>query len=113
MHCVDLRIDNLNWMVVADIHRLLSTFRLLVCFHSGNVSLSKSTLINDVKTFFPFLKYLTLLISLDSLTLSSSSNRPLLINADVFEEICESLTQIHELEHLSLVLQSKMGKIQN
>ncbi|CAF1244734.1 unnamed protein product [Adineta steineri] len=107
--CVDLRIDNLNWMITADIRRLLSYFRLLVCFHSGNVSLSKSTLINDIKILFPFLKYVTLLISLDDLSLSSSTTRQNPIIDNIFQEICTSLNEINQLEHISLVLQDKKG----
>ncbi len=110
MYCIDLRIDNLNWMTVSDIRRLLSNFRSLVCFHTGNVSLSKSILINDIKNFFPFLKYITLLISLDGSSNSSLTTRRSAITNDLFQEICASLTQINHLEHISLVLQDKNGK---
>ncbi|CAF1573965.1 unnamed protein product [Rotaria magnacalcarata] len=109
IHCTDLRIDNLNWMIVADMRRLLSNFRSLISFHTGNVSLSNSTLINDIKVLFPFLKYITLLISLDSLTILSSSTRSSSINHDVFKDICASLNEINELKHVSLVLQDKKG----
>ncbi len=94
-YCVDLRLDNLNWMTVADLRRLLSNFRLIVCFHTGNVSLSKSTLIKDIKILFPFIKSINLLISLD---------------ANVFEDLCASLNQINQLEHISMVLVDKKGK---
>jgi len=82
-------------MPVADLRRLLSNFRLIVCFHTGNVSLSKSTLIKDIKILFPFIKSINLLISLD---------------ANVFEDLCASLNQINQLEHISMVLVDKKGK---
>ncbi len=94
-YCVDLRLDNLNWMIATDLRRLLSKFRLLVCFHTGNVSLSKSLLIHDIQRFFPFLKSLNLLLSIDD---------------HGFEDICTSLNQINQLECLSLVLQDKKGE---
>jgi len=100
-YCVDLRIDNLNWMIVSDLRRLLSNFRSLVHFHSGNVSLSKSTLINDIQILFPFLKSITLLISLDHISSYVDKN--------LFQDICISLKQINELEYISLVLQDKKG----
>ncbi|CAF1061872.1 unnamed protein product [Rotaria sordida] len=106
-YCIDLRIDNLNWMIVVDIRRLLTNFRSLICFHTGNVALSKSTLINDIKIFFPFLKYITLLISLDSSQISSLSTDQCSITDDTFTEICTSLNEINQLEHISLVLQDK------
>ncbi|CAF4062614.1 unnamed protein product [Rotaria sordida] len=106
-YCIDLRIDNLNWMVVVDIRRLLTNFRSLICFHTGNVALSKSTLINDIKIFFPFLKYITLLISLDSSQISSLSTDQCSITDDTFTEICTALNEINQLEHISLVLQDK------
>jgi hypothetical protein len=105
MYCVDLRIDNLNWMIAVDIRRLLSNFRSLVCFHTGNVSLSKSILINDIKILFPFLKYVHLLISLDASCTRQSS-----INDDGFQEICAALNQIDQLEHIGLILQDKRGE---
>jgi radical SAM superfamily enzyme YgiQ (UPF0313 family) len=85
-------------MIVADIRRLLSNFRSLVYFHTGNVSLSKSILTNDIQTLFPFLKYITLLISLDD------------IKNNLFQDICASLNQIKELEYISLVLQDRKGE---
>ncbi|CAF2596418.1 unnamed protein product [Rotaria sp. Silwood2] len=109
MYCIDLRIDNLNWMIAADIRRLLSKFRFLVCFHTGNVALSKSTLINDIKILFPFIKYITLLISLDSSKISYVSTRQCSMIDDTFQEICASLNEINQLEHISLVLQDKKG----
>ncbi|UJR13817.1 hypothetical protein I4U23_000828 [Adineta vaga] len=109
MYCVDLRIDNLNWMIVTDLRRLLSYFRLLVSFHTGNVVLSKSTLINDVQTLFPFLKYITLLISLDDVSESSLTIRRSTITDDTLEGICATLNGMKHLEHISLVLQNKKG----
>ena len=94
-YCVDLRLDHLNWMNVADLRRLLAKFHSLVRLHIGNVALSKSTLINDINTLFPFLKQLNLLIALD---------------ADVFEDISAALSQIKQLDYLSLVLEDKKGK---
>jgi len=85
-------------MIVADIRRLLSNFRSLVCLHTGNVSLSKSILTNDIQTLFPFLKYITLLISLDD------------IKNNLFQDICASLNQIKQLEYISLVLQDRKGE---
>lgn len=93
--CVDLRLDNLNWMATADLRRLLASFRLVVRFHTGNVSLSRSTLINDIRTMFPFLKYLTVLVSLDS---------------EGFQEFSTVLNQLHQLEQISMVLQDKKGE---
>ena len=109
MYCVDLRIDNLNWMIVTDLRRLLSYFRLLVSFHTGNVVLSKSTLINDVQTLFPFLKYIPLLISLDDVSESSLTIRRSTITDDTLEGICATLNGMKHLEHISLVLQNKKG----
>jgi hypothetical protein len=97
-------------MTVPDLRRLLSNFRSLVCFHTGNVSLSKSILINDIKILFPFLKSITLLISLDRSTSSSLITRWDSIPDDRFQAICASLNQINHLEHISLVLQDKNGK---
>jgi len=88
-------------MIVSDLRRLLSNFRSLVYFHSGNVSLSKSTLINDIQILFPFLKSITLLISLDHISSYVDKN--------LFQDICISLKQINELEYISLVLQDKKG----
>ncbi|CAF3515094.1 unnamed protein product [Rotaria sp. Silwood1] len=109
MYCVDLRIDNLNWMIVADLRRLLASFRSLVCFHTGNVALSRSTLINDIKILFPFIKYITLLISLDSSKMSYSPTRQYSTTDTIFQEICASLNTIDQLEHISLVLQERKG----
>ena len=81
-------------MVVTDLRRLLSTFRLLVYFHSGNVSLSKSLLINDIKTFFPFLKSIHLLLAFDEI---------------IFQEISTSLNEINHLEYISFVLENGKG----
>jgi hypothetical protein len=106
VYCVDLRIDNLNWMNVVDLRRLLSNFRSLICFHSGNVSLSKSTLINDIQIHFPFLKYITLLISLDDL---SSVHQNFIVD-NLFQNVCESLRQMNQLEYISLILQDKKGE---
>jgi hypothetical protein len=106
MYCIDLRIDNLNWMVATDVRRLLSYFRLVVSFHSGNVALSKSALIHDVKSLFPFLKYINLLVSLDDVT----SGRQSATADDMFQGICTSLNEMSHLEHISLVLQEKKGK---
>ena len=111
MHCVDLRIDNLDWMMVADLRRLLSNFRSLICFHTGNVSLSKTTVVNDMKILFPFLKYITLLLSIDDLTTSLSSTGQTLVFISTFQEIWESLKEIDQLEYVSLVLQAKKGTI--
>lgn len=94
-NCIDLRLDNLNWMITADLRRLLASFRLVVRLHTGNVFLSRSTLINDIRTMFPFLKYLTVLVSLDS---------------DGLKEFSTELNQIHQLEHISLILQDKKGE---
>jgi hypothetical protein len=94
-YCLDLRLDNLNWMTIVDLRRLLAKFHSIVYFHTGNVILSKSILINDIKNFFPFIKHLNLLIALD---------------ANVFEDIYTSLNQIKQLEYLSLVLEDKKGE---
>ncbi|CAF0755968.1 unnamed protein product [Adineta ricciae] len=109
MYCVDLRLDNLNWMVVVDIRHLLSHFRLLVSFHTGNVALSKSTLINDVKNFFPFVKYLTLLISVDDSMESCLTTRQSTNTDETFHSICTTLNEMQHLEHIVLVLQDKKG----
>ena len=93
--CIDLRLDNLNWMATADLRRILASFRLVVRFHTGNVFLSKSTLINDIRTMFPFLKYLTVLVSIDS---------------DGFQEFLTVLNQLHQLEQISMILQDKKGE---
>lgn len=95
VYCVDLRIDNLNWMVVADLRRLLSNFRSVVYFHSGNVALSKSTLINDIQILFPYLKSIHLLIS---------------HNQSIFQDLCLALNQIKQLESISLILEDKKGR---
>lgn len=91
-YCIDLRLDNLNWMIVADLRRLLSNFRSVVYFHSGNVSLSKSTIINDILLFFPYLKSLHLLITHDY---------------EIFPDLCLVLNQIKQLESLGLILEDK------
>lgn len=81
-------------MTAVDLRRLLSNFRLLVRLHTGNVFLSRSTLINDLRTQFPFLKYLTVLVSLDP---------------DAFQEFLTGLHQIPQLEHISMIIQNKKG----
>jgi hypothetical protein len=93
--CIDLRIDNLNWMTVADLRSILSKFRSVVYFHSGNVVLSRALLTNDIQTLFPFARHMNLLIVWDTAA---------------FEEIWTTLNQIQQLEYLSLVLQDKKGK---
>lgn len=92
--CIDLRLDNLHWMTAVELRRLLSNFRLLVRLHTGNVFLSRSTLINDLRTLFPFLKYLTVLTSLDP---------------DGFQDFTAVLNQIPQLEHISMIIQNKKG----
>lgn len=111
MYCIDLRIDNLNWMVAADLRRILSPFRLAVSFHSGNVALSKSTLVHDVKTLFPFLKYVHLLVSLDNVIFASSTRRQSALGDETFHGLCASLNTLPQLEHISLVLQEKKGRM--
>lgn len=113
MYCVDLRLDHLDWLNTADLHRLLSYFRILVTFHSGNVALSKRTISHDLPRLFPFLRYLTLLIPLkdefDSITTGESF---VTIANDQFHAIATSLSQMNQLIQISLIFDAeKKSKI--
>jgi hypothetical protein len=101
--CVDLRLDYLHWMNTVDIRRLLLHFRWLVRFHTGNVALSKRTLIHDVQRLFPHVKSLTLLLSLGENTF--------LLNNNTFQAICTSLRDMRELESISLIVEDKTSNV--
>jgi hypothetical protein len=110
MYCVGLRLDYLHWMLTADLRRFLSNFRSVVRFHTGNVALSKRTLVHDIGVLFPFLKYLTLLISFDGSTSCSVTTGNSSITDATFQDLWTSFNQINELEHVSLVLEGKKSK---
>ena len=113
MYCVDLRLDYLHWMLTANLRRFLSNFRSVVRFHTGNVVLSKRTLVHDIGALFPFLKHLTLLISFDespSSSVTTVNQSCSTTTDDTFQELWTSFNQINELEHVSLVLEGKKSE---
>ena len=116
--CIDLRLQDLNWLPAADLRRLLAHFRSLVSLHTGNVSLSKRTLIDDVKHLFPFLKYVTLSIPLDGRSVPPAAvNQSALktnpdadADDDLFHDVCSSLSEMDQLEYVSFVLSDRKGE---
>lgn len=95
MFTVELRLDHLNWINTANLRRILSFFRILVNFHTGNVALSKRTLIHDVSQLFPFLKSFHCLVCL-----TENSD-------DEFVQICSSLASMKQLNRISLLLEDE------
>ena len=116
--CIDLQLQDLNWLPAVDLRRVLAHFRSLVSLHTGNVALSKRILIDDVKQLFPFLKYLTLSIPLDGRAIPSfATNQHALktqqdadADDDLFQDVCSSLSEIDQLEYVSFVLSDRKGE---